>query len=55
MKGKSIGNDGKILIEIPNDICKLYNLKASMEFEIKAVERPDSKLLISLLCKIQQE
>jgi hypothetical protein len=49
MKIKSIEKDKKILIEIPEDICKLYNLKPNLEIEIKAVDKPPSKLLISLL------
>ena len=48
MKAKSIEHDKKILIEIPEEICKLYKLKPNMEFDIKAVDRPPSKLLISL-------
>jgi len=49
VKIKSIENEKKILIEIPEEICKLYNLKPNMEIEIKAVEKSPSKLLISIL------
>jgi hypothetical protein len=49
VKGKSIEKDKKIFIEIPDDICDLFKLKSDMEFEVKAVERDSSKLLISLL------
>jgi hypothetical protein len=52
MKEKFIGDNEQILIKIPKDICKLYNLKPDLEFEITAVERPNSKLLISILCDI---
>ena len=52
MKGESIEDDKKILIEIPEEICKLYKLKSNMHFEVRAVERPSSKLLISLLCDL---
>jgi hypothetical protein len=55
MNEKSIGNNEEILIEIPQEICKLYKLKPGMEFEVKTVERPDSKLLISFLCSISNE
>ena len=52
MKEKSIGNNEEILIEIPKEVCKLFKLKPGIEFEVKANERPNSKLLVSFLCDI---
>jgi hypothetical protein len=49
VKVKFIKKDKKILIEIPNEICDLFNLKDGGEFEVKAVETRPSKLLISFL------
>ena len=55
MKENSLGSEGQILIKIPDAICKLYNLKPNMEFEVMATVRPTSKLLISFLCSIESK
>ena len=54
MRITSFKEDEKILVEIPEEICKLYQLKQHMCFKVKAVEKPSSKLLISFLCDLPE-
>ncbi len=52
---KSIQQSKRILLEIPENICDLYDLKSDMSFEVKTVEMHSSKLIISFLCDLPSD
>ena len=54
MRGKTLIKDEQMLVQIPGEICKLYNLKPGMEFEVRATERADSKLFLSFICDLEK-
>ena len=54
MRGKILIKDEQMPVQIPGEICKLYKLKPGMEFEVRATERPNSKLLLSFICDLEK-